>query len=464
MRTFPGESATVGNSIECTPDGGFIVAGYINTHETSEDEGYLIRMTAQGDTLWTRMYGGADSDRFRCVRVTSDGGFVAAGTSESGGHGEEDVWLLRADASGNELWSSRFGGTSWDEGECVCETMDGGFAVVGETCSFGGCDWDVYLIRTDAFGKQIWCKVFPGYDNYWDYGYGIVEADDGGIVIAGASAMNVYTEFDFLLIKVDKSGTTLWTKTYTWSQSDYEYATSICKTQDGGYAIVGYRYGYIDSSVQLLKVDSEGNQLWSQAYATDDFAGAHCVRETADGGFVVAGYSGSTTNPDAYLLRTDAAGKPLWEGKIDNGGREAAHAICQTRDGGYCAIGENRPYGGQGPSDLWVLRMAGEWSGIGGLAQAAPRSPVLGPVRPSPVGAEAAVHLQVPAGQAASLNLYDLTGRLLRHVWHDSGSSSLQQIRFSRSGLPAGVYYLRLETGAGAATRRLAVSGPEDVR
>ena len=448
--TFGGDASDVGFSIERTPDGGFVVAGYATLYETGED-GYLIRLTAEGETLWTRRYGGPEPDRFQSVQLTSGGGFIAAGTTESSGHGYEDVWLVRVDADGDTLWTRTFGGARWDEGWCVQETRDGGYIVVGHESSFSGCDWDIYVVRTDAQGREVWNYEFPGYDNYWDYGYGVVEAQDGGFVVVGASAMNVGTEFDLLVLKLDGSGQHLWVKTYgTYGQ---EYGTSVCRTRDGCYVVAGHRWDRLSSYVRLFKVNDKGDSLWCRSYAESDYVRGHCVHATADGGFLVAGHAGSYVNPDAYLLRTDESGIPLWQGKIDNGGDEVAYGICPTGADGCCVVGTNEP-SQPGPTDLWVLRLEPGACGIAGIARATSCPWVLSPVSPSPVLGEAAVFLQMTGSDPAALNLYDVSGRLIRRLWQGKGSTGQVQVSLDRRGLAGGVYFLRLQGGAGSVTQR----------
>jgi hypothetical protein len=62
---------------------------------------YLIKTNAQGDTLWTRAYGGPSSDEGSSVQTTTDGGYIVAGTTSSFGAGMADVYLIRTDSLGN---------------------------------------------------------------------------------------------------------------------------------------------------------------------------------------------------------------------------------------------------------------------------------------------------------------------------------------------------------------------------
>lgn len=86
---------------------------------------------------WTRTMGGTGADEGYSVRQTADGGYVVTGVTVSFGAGEADVYLVRTDSEGDTLWTRTFGGSSNDWGECVSQTADGGFIITGITASFG---------------------------------------------------------------------------------------------------------------------------------------------------------------------------------------------------------------------------------------------------------------------------------------------------------------------------------------
>ncbi len=89
------------------------------------------------DTLWTRTYGGIEADRCWSVQQTSDGGYILGGGTWSFGVGDGDFWLVKTDADGDSLWSRAFGGGDWDECFCVRQTSDGGYALAGFTTVVG---------------------------------------------------------------------------------------------------------------------------------------------------------------------------------------------------------------------------------------------------------------------------------------------------------------------------------------
>ena len=96
------------------------------------------------------------------MQQTSDGGYIIAGFTDSWGEGGGNVYLIKTDAEGNELWFNTFGGESTDWAKSVRQTTDGGYIIAGATESYGAGDFDIYLIKTDTAGNELWSKTFGG--------------------------------------------------------------------------------------------------------------------------------------------------------------------------------------------------------------------------------------------------------------------------------------------------------------
>jgi hypothetical protein len=114
---------------------------------------WLIRTNANGDTLWTRTFGGDTADLGHSVAQTADHGFILCGQTASFGAGNYDAWLIKTDSTGDTLWTRTFGGGSDDVGYSVQPTTDGGYIMAGKTKSIGAGGEDFCLIKTDASGR-----------------------------------------------------------------------------------------------------------------------------------------------------------------------------------------------------------------------------------------------------------------------------------------------------------------------
>ncbi len=153
QNTFGGEADDFGISIQQTSDGGYIITGYTYSFGKGGKDVYLVKADSQGKILWQKTFGGEKNDHGFAVQQTSDGGYIIVGRTQSFGAGNDDVYLVKADASGERMWWKTFGGSSHDEGRSVQQTSDGGYIITGWTKSYGAGSEDVYLIKTDAKGN-----------------------------------------------------------------------------------------------------------------------------------------------------------------------------------------------------------------------------------------------------------------------------------------------------------------------
>lgn len=309
------------------------------------------------DTIWTKTIGGGNIDIGHCVRETSDGGFIITGYTRSfGTMAGRNLLLVKTDSDGNLIWINGYGGNADDEGNSVVQTPDGGFVACGYTKSFGSGMSDVYLIKVDSNGNQLWDRVFGG--AFDEEAYSMVQTNDGGFLLAGATSSYGAGGRDIWLIKTDQSGNLQWLKTIGGLSSDG--ARSISKTSDGGYILTGWTFSYGPGAIGnlwLVKTDSLGNMQWNKFFGGSDADRGLSVKQTQDGGYIITGYTASfgAGLDDLYLIKTDGAGNTITENTFGGSARDYGNSIIQSSDSNIVITGYTLSYGAGG-DDLWIIK------------------------------------------------------------------------------------------------------------
>ncbi len=355
-KTYGGADRDEGHSVQQTTDGGYIVAGYTYSFGVGGIDVYLIRTAGNGDTLWTKTYGGTADDGAWSVQQTNDGGYIITGATNSFGAGGIDVYLIKTNANGDTLWTKTYGGTGVDGGFSVQQTSDSGYIIAGVTNSFGVDTFDIYLIKTNANGDTLWTKTCGGTDDDW--GWSVQETTDGGYIVAGHTYSFGAGSYDVYVIKTDANGDTLWTKTY--GGTNWDVSRSVQLTTDGGYIIAGWTnsFGPGDFDVYLIKTDANGDSIWTRTYGGTADDGAWSVQQTNDGGYIITGATNSfgAGADDVYLIKTNTNGDTLWTkvvGREDND--EIGYSAQQTTDNGYIIAGSTY-LSGAGGYDVYLIR------------------------------------------------------------------------------------------------------------
>jgi len=251
-KAFGGTEDDRGKSVAQTSDDGYIIAGETDSYGAGEEDIWLIKTDSNGNKMWSKTFGGTHRDYGHSIAQTSDRGYIITGTTFSYGAGRWDVWLIKTDSNGNEIWNKTFGGADSDSAFSVAQTSDEGYIITGVTGLYTTERSDVWLIKTDSNGNKMWSKTFGGTDD--DSGESVAQTSDGGYIITGFTESYGTGSCDVWLIKTDSKGNKIWDKTFGGTDCDRGY--SIAQTSDGGYIITGdtKSYGAGSWDVWLIKV------------------------------------------------------------------------------------------------------------------------------------------------------------------------------------------------------------------
>jgi hypothetical protein len=354
-KTFGVEDNESVTSVEQTRDGGYVFVGDTRKDAAGWYGVWLVRTDAGGETLWTRTFSGADYAGGNSVHQTRDGGFIITGYTDSHDSPQYDVWLIKTGDRGDTEWTRTYGGIGNDVGHSICQAKDGGYVIVGRTESYGAGDGDVWFVRTDSVGDTTWTRLFGGIRD--DGGTAVQQTTDGGYILVGYTCSSGAGGQDFYLIKTDANGDTQWTRTYGGAGADAGYA--VRQTADGGYILVGNTesFGAGGQDVWLVRTDAGGDTIWTETFggAADDCGVA--VQQSDDGGYVIAGstLSFGLGFHDILLIKTDSNGRRAWE-RIYGGFRhDYAVSLQKTQDRGYVILAESNSFG-PGDFNAWLFR------------------------------------------------------------------------------------------------------------
>lgn len=305
-KTWGGSGADYGNGITSTSDGGFVVVG--NSNSFSGPNMFIIKYDTDGNLLWNKTWGGGGYEVGYAVDQTADGGLVVAGITSDFGT-LNDMMIVKFASDGAFVWNKSFGETingGMDAAYAISATSDGGCVVSGKLSANSGSN--VTLLKLTADGSKTWAYTWDG--STAEYGYSVIQTSDGGYAVTGQTLSYGAGSGDMFINKYTSTGTLSWNK--TWGGTNVDSGQSIIQTSDGGYAVVGFTrsFGAGSDDIFIVKYDASGNVLWNKTLGGAAGDQALSVFQTSEGGYFVAGYSYSFggSNGEAIAIKYTSDG------------------------------------------------------------------------------------------------------------------------------------------------------------
>ncbi|MBU1636117.1 T9SS type A sorting domain-containing protein [bacterium] len=227
-------NAWIGFDIVCDEDSQHLTIVGGKPFGGSTPDAVIFKTDIDGDTLWSRAFGGANCEHFESVIQSCDGGYVAVGIDCPNNPGAFRVIVTKVTTDGDSLWTNYLGPDprSWAHG--ICLTPDCGFLIVGEY-ETDDQDSQVLAIKTDSLGNELWTKTYGGSES--DKCYGVRALSSGGYLLCGSTTSYGHGNIDTYLININEESDTIWTATYGTEYS--EYARSLAIAANGEIILAG---------------------------------------------------------------------------------------------------------------------------------------------------------------------------------------------------------------------------------
>ena len=346
---------------------------------------HLVKLNQQGEEVWQKYFGGKNHDFLSATVNTQEGGFLLAGTSYSSkgldkkddSKGGSDIWLIRINEFGDEIWQKTIGGTSDEEARAVIQTTDFGFFVAGNVTilrqaqdSKGYGSKDVLVVRLDKNGKELSQLVLGG--KGLDEVEKMIPTMDGGALLGiysrsttgGSKKTENYGEGDYWIIKLSKDGKVEWEKNFGGKGDDHIRTLAFTSTgyliggesrsERSGNKSVGTTEG---TDLWLISLNERGEEIWQKSYNfknRDVLMGMSVIsnpstnnNQPSTKGFLVGGYTqaeGRIENDDEtfWMLYLDQNGNEQWRKHVKGESRKREERLSDiklNRDGSIILAG-----------------------------------------------------------------------------------------------------------------------------
>jgi type IX secretion system substrate protein len=351
-RTFGGTDLDMGYSVLQTPNGDFIACGYaFSFGDGVHQEIHVVRTDIDGNTIWEQTHSEDNIKLYgQSLIETSDGNYLIAGY-QTADNGDQNLYLLKIDPDGSKIWANTIESPGVDFGYQVIETIDNGFAIIGETRDSLSGQRDTYFSKTDINGNEEWNKRIG--DVLYDAAFSVIQNPNEDYIIAGyqTTITPSDTTREAVLIQTNSTGDPL--NTFSLGETVLVSGAEVIAATGGGYITAVYN----DFTVFLKKVSTGGVVEWSKEIPDFNILVGSSLVGTPDGGYALAGSfrESGQNQDDLKIIKTDDQGEIEWNKTHGSPiGDDIAFGICNAQGEGFGVIGYTTSFGA-GSRDYYLL-------------------------------------------------------------------------------------------------------------
>jgi hypothetical protein len=349
-KLYAGNGFDKGEDVLVLPDSSFVVAGSSGSFEQTA-QGYLLKLDQQGNYQWSQAYGAQETEEVKRIFHRPGMGYYMAGMSNSWSAGSFDPMLIYTDLLGNQQWIKTYESPSWERIHDGAQSIDTGMVLVGERQAVFGGSADIFLLRLDKNGDTLWTKTMGSNGN--DRAYSIQRITDSTYAIGGEWYLPDSLSSKAYIAMIHDNGTVLWEKHFGHYSGAYE-VHDLTKTPDG-IMFGGWRTVSANNHDNLSGTISFTGVLLQEITHLDNAStienNRFCqLQYVTQQNVTVIGYQtiNSLTNQDdfdlgfGYFDALYGFWMPNFSGtSIFNEGLDEVTQIKPTADGGYVAVGTN---------------------------------------------------------------------------------------------------------------------------
>jgi len=467
---------------------------------SKQNNGYdfhVVKLNQQGQEVWEKYFSGSNHDYLSATVTTQDGGFLLAGTSYSGkgldkkddSKGGSDIWLIRINEFGDELWQKTLGSSSDEEARSVIQTTDFGFFVAGniQNSPKGYGSKDVWITRLDKNGKELSQLILGG--KGLDEVEKMIPTKDGGALlgiysrssevrVSGSEqgsgmrgsgfASNVqnpnsvsrnskqtenFGEGDYWIVKLDKNGKVEWEKNFGGKGDDHLRTLALTSTgfiiggesrsERSGNKTVGIEEG---TDLWLIALNERGEEQWQKSYNfknRDILMGMnilHSADDQSSKGILLGGYTQAegrieTDDETFWMLYLDPNGNEQWRKHVKGESRQKEERLSDlklNRDGSIILAGTSAEELGK---ENWKIVKLGDKQ----VDQLIEKYDIK--IYPNPVSDYAYVEIGFNDFKEADILLYDMSGRQLQNI-----KTKNKVTKINTQALVQGAYLVTIKT------------------
>jgi len=460
--TIDGQYLITGSSIHPSADSG---------SSQKQNNGYdfhLVKLNQQGEQVWEKYFSGINHDYLSASVATQEGGFLISGTTYSSkgidkkedSKGGSDIWLIRLNEFGDELWQKTLGSASDEEARSVIQTTDLGFFVAGnvQNSAKGYGSKDVLIVKLDKDGKELSQSILGG--KGLDEVEKIIPTKDGGALLgiysrsstSGSKKTENFGEGDYWIIKLSKDSKVEWEKNFGGKGDDHVRTLALTssgyliggesRSERSGNKTVGIEEG---TDLWLISLNERGEELWQKSYNfgnRDILMGAsvlHSADDKSSKGILLGGYTQAegrieTNDETFWMLYLNQDGNEQWRKHVKGESRKREERLSDiklNRDGSIILAGTSAEELGK---ENWKIIKLGDKQ----LDQLIEKQDIK--IYPNPVSDYAYVEIGYDFKEA-DIMLYDMGGRQLQSL-----KTKNKVTKINTQNLIQGAYLVTIKT------------------